>query len=286
MTELARLGAGVTVVVPAWGEDYGPLIDRAVDSVRRVLPDAEIVLVDNGSHPPLPRVNGAAHVRLDETDNLSAARSAGLRLVETPWVIFLDADDELSEGIRQAVEIADRGGFVLVSGALRRRQDPRIPSPRRWPPRYAAVLVKLPRLFSVWNAVRPLLPVIGAAVICTNTVRHVGLQHLPVDEDWLLSVRLSRAGAIALRLDLERPALIYRTAPGTLSRRPVDVEEQRLAHKVILDEALAGLPGRRPLTVPLRVVQGRVRAGRARAWGHRADSGSRQDNKPKRPRRR
>ena len=264
-------GAGVTVVVPAWGEDYGPLSARATASVRRVLPDAGIVLVDNGSDPPLPRVKGAAHVRLDETRDLSFARAAGLLCVETPWVIFLDADDELRDGIRDAIHTARGGAYVLVSGALRRRQDLRIPSPRSWPPRYAARLARFPRLFSVCNAVRPLLPVIGAAVLSADTVRHVGLQHLPVDEDWLLSVRLSRAGAIALHLDPERPALLYRTAPGTLSRRPVDVEEQRRAHWRVLDEALAGIPGHRLLAIPLRLVQRRVRAGRVRAWGHREE---------------
>jgi len=55
---------------------------------------ATAIVVDDGSAPPVPN----AAVRLARNQGPAAARNAGLALVETPLVAFVDADVDLPEG--------------------------------------------------------------------------------------------------------------------------------------------------------------------------------------------
>jgi mycofactocin system glycosyltransferase len=75
--------ADVTIVVPAHGAPAH-------------LPDhpGRVVLVDDGSEPPLPGVT----VRLAANAGPASARNAGLERVRTPLVAFVDTDVELSAG--------------------------------------------------------------------------------------------------------------------------------------------------------------------------------------------
>ncbi|MEO6652758.1 MAG: mycofactocin biosynthesis glycosyltransferase MftF [Ilumatobacteraceae bacterium] len=66
--------ADVTVVVPTWGVPAHPPLDG--------------IVVDDGSEPPLP----GATVRLAPNAGPAAARNAGLRLVTTDLVAFVDSD--------------------------------------------------------------------------------------------------------------------------------------------------------------------------------------------------
>lgn len=70
----------VTLVVPTYG-------------LPAAVPDGA-VLVDDGSQPPVER----ATVRLEANAGPAAARNAGLELVDTPLVAFVDADVELPDG--------------------------------------------------------------------------------------------------------------------------------------------------------------------------------------------
>jgi mycofactocin system glycosyltransferase len=71
----------VTIVIPTLGTPrHGPPADA----------DIPVVLVDDGSEPA---VDGAT-VRLDRNRGPAAARNAGLALVTTPFVVFVDADVE------------------------------------------------------------------------------------------------------------------------------------------------------------------------------------------------
>lgn len=70
----------VTVVVPTRGG-------------RSAFPPGAVV-VDDGAEPPVP---GAA-VRLDANQGVASARNAGLAVVETPLVAFVDDDVELTDG--------------------------------------------------------------------------------------------------------------------------------------------------------------------------------------------
>ncbi|MFS0732602.1 glycosyltransferase family 2 protein [Microbacterium sp. 1P10UB] len=93
----------VTVVVP--GFDVAGYAPEALDSLRsQTLREWTAVLVDDASTDATAAVFAAAAVedprfrvvRLAERRGLGAARNAGLDLVDTPYVAFLDADDRMA----------------------------------------------------------------------------------------------------------------------------------------------------------------------------------------------
>lgn len=73
--------ADITFVVPTLG-------------VPAHVPNGRVVLVDDGSQPPV----AGAHVRLPVNTGPAAARNAGLELVGTPLVAFVDTDVALPDG--------------------------------------------------------------------------------------------------------------------------------------------------------------------------------------------
>jgi mycofactocin system glycosyltransferase len=73
--------ADVTFVVPTLGPPAN-------------VPDGDVVLVDDGSQPPVV----GARVRLPVNTGPAAARNAGLELVRTPLVAFVDTDVSLPAG--------------------------------------------------------------------------------------------------------------------------------------------------------------------------------------------
>ncbi len=86
----------VGVVVPV-RDRPGPLL-RALRSVRdQTLPPDQVVVVDDGSTEPVADLDAtsgcATVVRLETSVGPSRARNAGIDLVETEWIAFLDSDD-------------------------------------------------------------------------------------------------------------------------------------------------------------------------------------------------
>lgn len=86
----------LSVVIPVY--DAPALARRAVESaLAQTWPPAEVVVVDDGSEPPLDLGDRAAAVKLVRQPNrgASAARNAGIAEARGDWVHFLDADDAL-----------------------------------------------------------------------------------------------------------------------------------------------------------------------------------------------
>jgi mycofactocin system glycosyltransferase len=79
----------VTVVVPAW---------RRVPTLAGIDGVAAVVVVDDGSDPPLVAGAPATVVRLPDNRGPAAARNAGLATVTTAFVAFVDTDVEPGEG--------------------------------------------------------------------------------------------------------------------------------------------------------------------------------------------
>jgi mycofactocin glycosyltransferase len=83
----------VTLVIPALGASTHELARIvSVTGARRA------VIVDDGSPLPIGPVAGAEVVRLNITRGPGAARNAGLALVTTSLVAFVDSDVEVGEG--------------------------------------------------------------------------------------------------------------------------------------------------------------------------------------------
>lgn len=115
----------VTVIVP--GRDVADFAAEALASLQsQTLPDWRAVLVDDGSLDTTGRIFADAAtadprftvVRHPVARGLGAARNAGLDLVDSPFVAFLDADDRYTPyALERLIGTLDASGSDFVAGA-------------------------------------------------------------------------------------------------------------------------------------------------------------------------
>jgi hypothetical protein len=158
-------------------------------------------------------------------DTLSEARNAALEQVETEWVCFLDADDELVPGYFGAME----GGTADVRGPMARYVSRN--RTKLWQPRVAGhyhdcEAACLPE--GNWLLVGSVAP--------AELIRGVGgWDEWPVYEDWALWLKCWKAGA---KFELI-PDAIYQAhvRPDSRNRAPSG-EFKNAIHKLIADTYL------------------------------------------------
>lgn len=213
---------GVTVVIPFWDLDPQILLD-AVSSVAEQGATYRTIVVDNASTVPLPELPGYAEVlRLPERGNVGDARNAGLALVETSHVLFLDADDILFPGsIPFLLEQLGRRPDVVAScgGGVAWRPGPgggeTVPWRRgRFHLLNTLRLQRLPRLLALVNTVKMILSM-SCTLLRTDAVRAAGGFSSDVaEEDWVLSAALAFHGPIVAGTKVVRR---YRLRPDGLN---------------------------------------------------------------------
>lgn len=154
-------------------------------------------------------------------DTLHDARNQGLRMVDTEWVCFLDADDELEPGYLDAM---GQGTADVRAPSVRyvsngRRATPRMPRVAGHTHACTAECLA----FGNWL-------VIGA-VAPTALVRKVGgFRDFPWSEDWDLWVRCWKAGATIEPI----PDAVYRAHVRADSRNRAPAREAKhAAHQAI-----------------------------------------------------
>jgi glycosyltransferase involved in cell wall biosynthesis len=231
----------LTVVIPVWDAYVGDGLFAAVASVRAQSPLADLIVVDNASRVPLPALESVEIVRLERRGSTGAARNAALERVRTPYVVFLDADDELLPGgLGALVEGLDadprRGVYVLsiIDGVTGKRH--RSPRP------LARVLSSFPTVFALANTIWSLLPTQGATVMRADDVRACGgYADSDHGEDWVLATSLAFRGRVAFD---RRPGLCYRRredSPGAAALTPAVLlaNARRVRARVRDDPAVA-----------------------------------------------
>lgn len=120
MTDPAPLQT--SVVIPCY--NGGAYVSDAIDScLAEGVPGRQIIIVDDGSTDDTPRVLAAFGDRIlvhrQENAGASVARNAGLALSQTPYILFLDADDLYDGGIIAALEAEmERTGADIGFGAM------------------------------------------------------------------------------------------------------------------------------------------------------------------------
>ena len=115
----------VTVVIPCF--NYGNFLVEAIDSALHQRGGSpRVLVVDDGSTDALTmheldRLPATVDLHRQANAGVAAARNAGLRQAQTPYVLVLDADDRLAEGALSSLRgplDADAGiGFSF--GAMR-----------------------------------------------------------------------------------------------------------------------------------------------------------------------
>jgi Glycosyl transferase family 2 len=202
--------ARVTVVIPVWGRYVHPLMD-AIASVRGQATPARVIVVDNASESPVPATDGVEVVRSELRLSHGRARNLGLSLVETEYVVFLDADDALLPGAlaRLVTALDGRPDCAALAGGIVDSNGARWRTPRR----LAMSLARRQREFAWLNAVWMLTPTQGCAIMRTAAAREAGgYADASSGEDWALGASLAFRGGIAFD---PIPALMYRAPPDS-----------------------------------------------------------------------
>lgn len=96
MTRNSPVDMAISVVIPAY--NAGRFIGEAVESIRRQgAAVSEIIIVDDGSTDNtaeiVAKLGNDIHYVWQENAGPSAARNRGIKLANSPWIAFLDADD-------------------------------------------------------------------------------------------------------------------------------------------------------------------------------------------------
>lgn len=113
-----HLALPVTIVIPAYNRDR--VLQGVIPTYLRQ-GCAELVVVDDGSDPPLRRVDSSGEtvvtwIRLDQRMNQPAARMVGARAATQPWIFFGEDDAFLSEGcIAHLLQYLESGTYDMAA---------------------------------------------------------------------------------------------------------------------------------------------------------------------------
>lgn len=230
----------VTVVITT--RDRPGLTVLAADSARTSAPDAKIVVVDSGSSlENLERLEvglRSADLHKGCYQNAAAARNAGLRLVDSEFIGFLDSDDLMRPEkitcllpllLRDRSAVVAVGRTVIIDGEG--VQDPHFTE------RVARSYEEAERV----GASYPGLCIRSTAFTSATLMRRSAVEQvggydeaLPSMEDWDLYLRLSMIGKVAM---LRCITADYRIWSGNVNA--MDSAEGVLA---VAEKHLANLP--------------------------------------------
>lgn len=110
----------VSIVIPCYNqEEY--LTDAIKSAEGQTHEDIEIVVVDDGSVPPLNKNNYPQWIDIIPQANkgLPAARNAGIQVASGEWILPLDADDKIHpDFITKALATAAQHNADIISTGL------------------------------------------------------------------------------------------------------------------------------------------------------------------------
>ncbi len=213
----------MTVVIPVWGAYVHKLPD-ALASIRGQDLPVRIIVVDNASQVPLPRLNDdqLRIVRRGTRLSAGAARNLGLAHVETPYVLFWDADDTMLPGTLRLLRDSISSDSELACSATSVLES--VSGPRhRWPRPWTFGLARWRRAFAAANCVWPLFPTTGSAILPTALVRDAGgYADLNRGEDALLGASLAFRGRVGFS---NLPGRVYSQHGRSLSASALSTRE-------------------------------------------------------------
>lgn len=199
-----------TVVLAVWDDYVSERLGHALQSIKAQEPATPIVVVDNASAVPLPPLPGASVVRSPQRLTAGAARNLGLTRVQTPYVVFWDADDIMLPRTLAFLQTAIRDKTAFATAMLEEPGRKR----HRWPRRWIARLIDAPTPFALVDSIWSLYPTTGATIMRTQLVRAAGgYADADAGEDWCLGVSLAFRGGLGWS---ERPGRLYRVHPESL----------------------------------------------------------------------
>jgi len=132
VTKTETLSPELSFIIPCLNEH--DTVGGLLKTLHQTYPDAQIVLVDDGSTPPVMALPGVQIIRHPQSLGNGAAIKAGVREANGNVLVFMDADGQHDpEDIQGLLDIIDQG-FDMVIGA--RRQNTHAGWHRRWANRF------------------------------------------------------------------------------------------------------------------------------------------------------
>lgn len=184
------------------------LLDQLLLQARASPHPCEIVVVDDGSEPPirLP-ANSCRFIKLIRQDvprGPQAARRLALSVASGDIIHFHDSDDLVCDGwLDQIIDafVSDPGFGMLITARF--RQERAGGRQVLVTPEIAVRLARSPRWFSHYQHFRNAIGPIGGVTFRREHVRCQDLVDVPASQDWLLyDAVLSRRPKIAVRTDI------------------------------------------------------------------------------------
>lgn len=135
------VGAGVSIVVPAYNEEHGlpPVLQQLHEVMKAATIDYEIIVIDDGSQDETAavcaRFDGVTVIRHPENRGYGAALKSGIRNARYDLVCITDADGTYpNDRIPELIQQVATGGNHMVVGARRGEQVaiPAIRRPAKW----------------------------------------------------------------------------------------------------------------------------------------------------------
>lgn len=210
----------VSLVIPFWDLDRS-ILQECIDSIWAQTHRCHILVVDNASTVPVAPQDGIEVLRLEKRVSVGQARNLGLAKVDTPFVMFMDADDVLLPGaVSHLLDlIASRPGASLAAGRIIDWvPETGLKHPKQWPSNLAKQINRFPHLFRLVNVFRNVTPVTGCAVMHTQMAQSTGGFPDSRAEDWTFGVSMSFKGPILLSDDHVK---LYRWRADGLSKAAV-----------------------------------------------------------------
>ncbi|HED12455.1 MAG TPA: glycosyltransferase family 2 protein [Gammaproteobacteria bacterium] len=118
----------LSFIIPCLNEQA--TVPGLLRSLRQSYPDAQILLVDDGSTPPVTACTGVQIIRHPQPLGNGAAIKAGVREADGKLLVFMDADGQHDPNDIQGLLDKIDQGFDMVVGA--RRQSSHAGWHRRW----------------------------------------------------------------------------------------------------------------------------------------------------------
>ena len=245
--EVRRVPAAlVTAVIPVW-DSYAERLPAAIKALREGDGAVRILVVDNASQRPIDVPKDVDVVRLGRRVTLGAARSAGLTMTSTSWVMFWDADDTAVPGsIARLVDQARRappGVTAIVAGIIEAATG----AAHHWPRPRTFRLASRPQLFTLVHAMGSLFPTVGASVMRRDALdQGGGFPDAETGDDWAAGVSVAARGRIVFD---PRPARRYGHDHDSVSANWTSA--RLLKHGRLVRKRIADDPSVSPSTVRL-----------------------------------
>jgi glycosyltransferase involved in cell wall biosynthesis len=216
----------ISVVIPVW-DDYTRWLPSALRSLGDQGVALTVIVVDNASTRAVPAAPQATMLHLERRVSVGAARNAGLALVRTPFVCFLDADDELLPGAlaRMRARLAARPSAVVAVASCDAWIEATGEAVRwRWPRPLAYRLARHRRLFAIGAALRNAYPTTGVLMRAAAMRAAGGFADADHEEDWLPAVALAARGHVDVD---DRPGRRCRVSGRSLYGAGADLATMR-----------------------------------------------------------